>query len=465
MAGAKACPGRPSANNRLRRALGEQPQNPSTAVSRRRIVSGALPRLPERSSEAVHEAQGDGAAFGPSRSIPVIISTPPPPDVPTHTEGGQPRAVAANGHVLGGQKSRTTSYCNPYPATTTSKHAHQEVSADEVVELMRDSLRIKEAAGGLLTRVRSSSSSYHSRSSEPRPASRSPPPSDRRNTLRMSDFSKYSRENDRLSNLQSSSGTDGGSGEAVYDAAQDAAEAVRVWEGGGRPERRVSWNRYELPDSPEVLPSDSASLRGKLETMLGTAGGGGGGGGEEQPLPEVPTYRPSFESITTIQDQYDGAKDQDHGEPDGSPNPTTTPRPALGGIEDVENRRHKRKASAFSLRSLTSNLSKRPRLRFRKKAAGFFQRVVLRGERERQNFRNWRASQRRLKPAKALRGEHEGGYGAFKMAEKRHGDEEWWAEGVEKYRAPAWMDFDEKQQSSCPAKQKGGKAHRRDTYY
>lgn len=462
MAGAKARPGRPSANNRLRRVLGEQPQNSSTAASRRRIVSSALPRLPERSSEAVHEAQGDGAASGSSLSIPVIISTPPP-DIPTHTEGGQPQ-LAANGHVLDGQKNRTTSYCNPYSysAATTSKQAHQEVSTNEVIELMRDSLRIKDAADGLLTRVRSSSSSYHSRSSgEPRPASRSPPPSDRRNTLRVSDFSKYSRENDRLSNLQSSSGTDGGSGETVYDAAQDAAEAVRVWDRGCRPERRVSWNRYELPDSPEVLPSDSASLRGKPETMLGTMGGG-----EEQPLPEVPVYRPSFESITAMQDQYDGAKDQDHAEPDGSPDPTTTPRPALGGIEDVENRRHKRKASAFSLRSLTSNLSKRPRLRFRKKAAGFLHRVVLRGERERQNFRNWRASQRRLRPAGALRGEHEGGYGAFKVAEKRYGDEEWWAEGVEKYRAPAWMDFDGKRQSSsCPAKQKRGKAHRRDTYY
>lgn len=107
----------------------------------------------------------------------------------------------------------------------------------------------------------------------------------------------------------------------------------------------------------------------------------------------------------------------------------------------------KRKASQFSLRSLTQTLSKRPRLGIRKWANSVLtrhfglakQKWRYQTEQEKRDYAAWKANRRRSRPADALIGKSEKGFGAFSFDRCRYGDEEWWKEGVSKYQAPKWM--------------------------
>lgn len=115
-------------------------------------------------------------------------------------------------------------------------------------------------------------------------------------------------------------------------------------------------------------------------------------------------------------------------------------------------RKLKRKASQFSLKSITEPFSKRPRLGLRKWAASVCregsrrfsiarQKWKHQTEVEKRDFAAWKAARRRSRPADPLIGKSEKGFGVFSFDRVKHGGEEWWQEGVSKYQAPKWMVF------------------------
>lgn len=120
----------------------------------------------------------------------------------------------------------------------------------------------------------------------------------------------------------------------------------------------------------------------------------------------------------------------------------------------------KRKASIFSLHSISSTLAaKRPRLsenirRFassaqREGAAKFkqarhFLKQLSQADKahdkaKKAEFEAWRANRRRARPSDPLKGKWEKGHGLFSVERSMYGTEEWWQEGVAQYQAPSWM--------------------------
>jgi hypothetical protein len=116
-------------------------------------------------------------------------------------------------------------------------------------------------------------------------------------------------------------------------------------------------------------------------------------------------------------------------------------------------RQYKRKASVFSLRSLTSSLPKRPRFDIRKWASNFYRQGSQRlnmarlkwrhqTRQDRGVFEAWRARHRRV--AQEMSNDQEGlkkDYGTFSTERKECSNEDWWRDGVKRYEAPKWMNF------------------------
>ncbi|PHH90535.1 hypothetical protein CDD83_3377 [Cordyceps sp. RAO-2017] len=268
---------------------------------------------------------------------------------------------------------------------------------------------------------RSISSDYPSESGGS-PRLLSPASTVRSHRLTAADLGRFARGNDRLSYLRSSSsvGTEG-------------------WPDELRPPKRRSYNQYELVDSSEILPCDSLSQRASPAPSDAT------------PFacsPVRPTTYASTgtrDSLRFLKDQYDGPVDSHHRDSPGPaklpPPPPPSPRP------------FKRRASQFSFHSLTRSLAKRPRLvGLRRWANGVYRgggrrlsrayhRWRQQRELERRQYDAWKANRRRERPADALKGKPERGFGAFSLERSRHGHEEWWQEGVAKYQAPSWMLF------------------------
>lgn len=271
------------------------------------------------------------------------------------------------------------------------------------------------------------------------------------NRLSFSDLDRFGLANDRLSYLRSSSPTsstqDAKADTSHHEVINEATAAISEWQDEPRPTNKTCYNHYELAESSEVLPCDSLSQQESAHT----------------PTPETPISstgelgRPKdaagriWESIRPIKDQYDGAADSHHA---SSPNPSAAPAASVAtDTASLAPRRSKRKTSQFSLRSLTNSFAKRPRFAGLRKWANkvchggggrlsqAYRRWRQQHEQERRQFEAWKANRRKQRPADPLKGKPEKGFGAFSFERSRYGNEEWWMEGVARYRAPSWMLF------------------------
>lgn len=266
----------------------------------------------------------------------------------------------------------------------------------------------------------------------------------RPNKLSFTDLSRYSKANDRLSNLRSTLSSDGyfdkSSSTAPPEAREDAIAAITQWQGQVRP-RAASYNRYQLSESAEVLPSDSASQQPSPTGV--------------HFLPSTPASAKTKGGLTRgsaehMKSQLDGTHEATHQVESPDPASRSSSAPANHGHPY---RQSKRKASAFSLRSLTNSLSKRPRFDIRKWASDFYRQGSQRlnmarlkwrhqTRQDRGIFEAWRARHRRVAqntfPDQAELNKE---CGTCSTERKVCSNEDWWSDGVSRYEAPKWMNF------------------------
>ncbi|POR39344.1 Uncharacterized protein TPAR_00458 [Tolypocladium paradoxum] len=271
------------------------------------------------------------------------------------------------------------------------------------------------------------------------------------NRLSFSNLSRFGQANDRLSYLRSSSPTsstqDAKADTSHHEVMHEATAAISEWQDEPRPLKKRSYNHYELAESSEILPCDSLSQQHSPQTSS----------------PDTPTSSTgeldrlkdasgrTWESIRPIKDQYDGPADSHR---PSSPNPSAAPSASVAtDAATLAPRRSKRKASQFSLRSLTRPFAKRPRFVGLRKWANrvchggggrlsqAYHRWRQQNELDRRQYEAWKANRRKERPADPLKGKPEKGFGAFSFERSRYGNEEWWREGMAQYRAPSWMLF------------------------
>lgn len=338
------------------------------------------------------------------------------------------------------------------PTGPSQKSIDVSMETDEFLNYLNNSLRLREPSSLLadlaqdpaLLRVRSVSSSYSSKSNRAAelnsPAS--PPPD---NTLRESDLLRYSRSGNHLSDLRSSSSNSrGDSTTNVVD--ESAAASASEWQTVPRP-RTFCYNRCELIDSQEILPSDSVSQVRVADSP-------------PAPIPRKTTkphwfgrYRqnsqPSADSLHAIKGQYDGGGDCRNFD---SPHPGAAhPLRGTAGVGAGTGAGRKRKASNLSLASISSRTRKGAK-KLKVLASTVYQksteqlsdvkrRMKTKNEKERRKFEAWKANRKRDNPADALKGKGEPSFGAFTVDQSRHGHKDWWREGVSRYKAPSWMVF------------------------
>ncbi|KAG6041766.1 hypothetical protein E4U39_006359 [Claviceps sp. Clav50 group G5] len=311
--------------------------------------------------------------------------------------------------------------------------------------------------------VRGSSSSYPS-VGQNTPRVRSPVSEHNGgNRLSFSGLSKFGRANDNLSNLQSNSPTSAASAvEGVGDISHhelvaDTAAAITEWQDASKPFRKLPYNNYELAESSELFPSDSLSQQGNVSPSPST----------RPPIPPsrvVPEGRrattsttttatptSSIEALDSLGHQYDGileARRKRTSEIKYRP-----AAPALGGTSHPLTS-SKRKASTFSLRSLTRSLKKKRRLTaIRHWASKVYQRSSLRlteAYRKLKSHHPMRHAsfsgpwdrQQKQQPAIQARDTNDDkarGSNAVFGFERQRRSEDWWEDGVSRYRAPSGM--------------------------
>lgn len=340
--------------------------------------------------------------------------------------------------------------------TKQRRKASIAVSADpdsqDFLDLVADTLVInksrkqKDEPGLRRLRERTASSDYPSEGQQSPPQRTVGSPACG-GSLNAKDLAKFGSATYNLSDIRSRTPSEGSHESSAHnshhEAIADAEAAANEWQGESRHGRKRtdSYGQYELADSCEVLPVDSLSQQGASTESLAVV----------TPAQKIPasskTRKPSevtFSQPSAANRQFDGIGDS---HPTESPDPLREPPRLSDRLRDG-----KRSASHFSLRSLTESLSKRPRLGIRKLAASVVQssrRVITQ---VRQNVRHQynqgkrnsqsRRSKRRQIPAA---GDPECAssteLGPFVEQKKRHKNEEWWTEGVKKYRAPSWAKF------------------------
>ncbi|KAL7785202.1 hypothetical protein V8C37DRAFT_394530 [Trichoderma ceciliae] len=264
------------------------------------------------------------------------------------------------------------------------------------------------------------------------------------NKLSLTNLSRFSKANDRLSNLRSTLSSD-----EAYDvsmstgppeAMEEAITAIAQWQGELRP-RIVSYNKYQLSESTEVLPSDSASQQQNpsgAHLPLST------------PLSAKDTAALTWGSVEPIKGQFDGAHEANNRFE--SPNPAIR-SPCTPANQEHPHRQSKRKASVFSLRSLTNSLSKRPRFGLRKWASTVYQQGSQRlnlarlkwrhqARQDRRMFEAWRVRHRKVtQDGSPCKEKHDRSYETSSPERKVCVNEDWWRDGVSRYEAPKWMNF------------------------
>ena len=205
------------------------------------------------------------------------------------------------------------------------------------------------------------------------------------NSLHFSDLEKYSRANDCLSNLRSSSDSSGG--ESIHGAAEEAAMAAEGWESVLRSSRgrqsvsaaryqefalnsgskddtstcNTQYGKYDKPASPRTFQRPQLTRRWSMSRV--------------SPQPNSSTHDHHLPVVS----QYDGTYDSNQKNDPGATNTTAKRRNAsLGDTEQhTPNAPTKRRASHFSLRSLSNSFTtKRRRLSVRKLATAIHRQFV-----------------------------------------------------------------------------------------
>ncbi|KAF5721487.1 hypothetical protein FMUND_3615 [Fusarium mundagurra] len=301
-----------------------------------------------------------------------------------------------------------------------------------ILQMVRDNLRPMRSQAPSPESVhrapRSTSSSYHDQGTGfndvPSPASDTRMPS-----LDLGDLTKYSRFNDRLSGLRSSSSSSVAARAmnqgSTHGAGVDEAPAF------GHLQRRPiqSYHSFEIVSSSEDLQSNAAPAQRTMARQLSLEDTTGFG--RTYPLTPVKAR---------IQTHIDSPAENRHSE---SPSPSAKP-------PQVE-RRSKRKSSVMSLRSLTEGV-KRTRAGVEKLAHNICynscnklrhaHRSVRRQHKEQRKHHSvWKALRRKLRPEDASKPKDEKASASFSIEQGKHGTESWWKAGVEKYHAPKWMRF------------------------
>ncbi|KAL2691946.1 hypothetical protein Neosp_002339 [[Neocosmospora] mangrovei] len=298
-----------------------------------------------------------------------------------------------------------------------------------LLRLVNDNLKFARSDSSSVDRkfehVRSTSSSYTDQALDP--SRMQSPVSDLGNTKAcLGDLSQYSRANDRLSNLRSSSSSGGPVVTTAYQAAAEAAAAMLEWH---RPV--TSYHKYELMSSTEDLVPDDTAERNSGECQKS----------QNSSSQTILAHETSPLKRVTANIQLDGAVEQLY---QGSPRSSVQPSYAKPRVI-------KRSASGISLRSLTRSV-KRTRREVKRLASSAYRsgsrkfgraykNIKRRQVKQRKQYSAWKALRRRLKPGDAIKGKSERGFASFSMERSRHGHEEWWKVGVNKYRAPSWMRF------------------------
>ncbi|KPM42401.1 hypothetical protein AK830_g4144 [Neonectria ditissima] len=246
--------------------------------------------------------------------------------------------------------------------------------------------------------------------------------------LSLSNLSQFGRSHHRSSDFRSTSTSpksrSTSAASSTQEAIADAAAVINQWQGERKPIE--SYHRYELNSSGEDSSSEQESSNSEKDYCNSSSD-------DAKP--------PRYSEIMEIKNQYDGVGDAHHPE---SPLPSAYQRKWPQG--------YKRKASQFSLRSLTNPLAKRPRLAIKRLASNAYrggsrqfsrarESVKRQREDEMKQYAAWKAMRRRSKPGDALKGKFEKGFGTFSLERSRYGHKMWWKEGVEKYHAPEWMHF------------------------
>ena len=306
-------------------------------------------------------------------------------------------------------------------------------NSSTLAELVDEHLKVAESTCpslNPLTRVnhhRTTSSSYHSQDHDSVRVG-SPEPEKQANYLSTSDLARYGKANDRISNLRStspfSSNGDLANQQSLH-VPDEAALTMNGWQDGTY-EKQV----YEGTGTDAMHPTPR-SLRYEL------------------PKPFTCHYQiPKTNSEGTGDDKgFDGANEANAH--------SRGYREIESSVDDVDGSHSplktlKRKASHFSLSSLSKSLSKRPRLGFRKWASSVIQNGSRRlsiakqklkehAEMERREFAAWKAQRRRARADAAAEKEKQSA--AFTKDQHKDG-EEWWKDGAgSKFHAPRWMTF------------------------
>lgn len=266
----------------------------------------------------------------------------------------------------------------------------------------------------------------------------------RGNRLSFSGLSKFGRGNDCLSNIRSntpSSNSQRAIGDTSnHDLMADAAAAITEWQDGSRPIKSSTYNNYSLADSSDLFPSDSLSQREDASLSPSSP---------PSPLFQPPRARRSAqhsEDPDNLDTQYDGAVDASR---NISPEPKNGPTSAIDVSQSFY--QSKRKASQFSLRSLTKSLSKRPRMialrqwarnvykGSSRRISEAYHRIKCQRHAHSADFGTQKPNVGRQQRADAPKVKSARPYGVFEYEKSGEGNQEWWKEGVTKYRAPSWM--------------------------
>ncbi|UKZ73596.1 hypothetical protein TrVFT333_001243 [Trichoderma virens FT-333] len=221
---------------------------------------------------------------------------------------------------------------------------------------------------------------------------------------------------------------------------EGAVTAIAEWQGQPRP-RAAPYNQYELVESTDVLPSDSASQQPSPS-------------GARHPIGARSSSKKArgliWESVDTIKDQYDGINEANNRLE--SPAPTVR-SPCTPSNQEPLHKKTKRKASVFSLHSLANPLSKHPRFGLRKWASSMYQQGSQRlnqarlkwirpARQDRRMFEAWRLRHRGTtqepSPCKEKANRN---YGIYSSESRVCANEDWWMEGVKIFEAPKWMNF------------------------
>lgn len=240
-------------------------------------------------------------------------------------------------------------------------------------------------------------------------------------TLQLASLEKYSRANDCLSNLRSSSGSVS-SGVSVHGAAEDAATAAKGWQA----------------ELSSMLGTD------RTDKWTGSLG-----------------LNPRHFSLTSRSHQYDGTS-EDLGRPLSPARLMDTSDESRRTMEV----RNKRKASIFSLRrdGPTSRKRRRPPTVLQKFADTISQKLTNVRQKFRRrgdppgppnSFAAWKAAREQAQREAAANGQGPANLGSFRGALAGPSEtslagatgngsgagSEWWSEGVCKYAAPPWIAF------------------------